>query len=812
MELEKAIEEAVLGNSTVFFGSGFLHGAKNLLEKEPKTGKELSKWFATKCSLDDENLPLSETSEIFLEKFGVQELIKHLKNEYTIKEVSSYHKIFAVVPWIRSYTTNYDNSVELSYKQNGKLLQSCCLEDSLQTIDSSKPILLHINGNIETISENSISNGFKLTDTSYINPAIFTSSPWCVRFKTDIKLSSSVFFVGYSMYDLDIKRVLFESSQNRDKCFFITSKRSPQTKDIILQKFGSVITIGIDEFASMVKLKLDTIKAVKTRSIKYNCFLAFDTLDYSIKEFRDNDVFDLLLLGNYNLSNIWHSINTAGFPQFYVQRDVLSSLSKAIIGKKNRLVLVHSDLGNGKSMFINGLCCICLAAGVKPFLLREELDCIEKEIDAILSLDGSKLIIIENYSNQINTLKYLSTFANKDVAIVLTERTAVHDINYDRLSRVLNIDDMVEVDLNILREPEIDKFANFLSTYGLWGEKASWPLERRKRFIRDTCNSELELILLDIINSPDIRQRLAFLFDLMKSKGGYHEVVIAIFALEVLGISFDIDVIMNLLESNIVNSMKFRNDYLVKELISIDSLRINVKSSITSKFILNNLESASLIVDVLIKIVRKSATLFQIAPIYRSIFRELTIFTNIQNLLPKSNKREACIKFFESVKSLSDNQSNPFFWLQYAIARLSFDDFEKTEIYFDTAYSWAKKRPNFNTFQIDNHFARFLLRKSLAIGETSTCMEYFRTANTILSAQSSAGLDYRYYPYRVALLYVNFYNQYFSSLSALDKIFFISSCKILLHNTKNLHERIRGHRYIKEFEQKIGAIISSHSS
>src|SRR4029434_4627156 len=104
---------------------------------------------------------------------------------------------------------------------------------------------------------------------------------------------------------------------------------------------------------------------------------------------------------------------------------------------------------------------------------------------------------------------------------------------------------------------------------------------------------------------------------------------------------------------------------------------------------------------------------------------------------------------------------------QYAIACTLFEDFERAKMYFSTAYSLAEARDDFNTFQIDNHYARFLLMRSIRSHDQGNCMHSFRDARKLIFEQIQT--ERRHYPFRVATHIAEFYDTFATVLSASDR-------------------------------------------
>jgi hypothetical protein len=214
-----------------------------------------------------------------------------------------------------------------------------------------------------------------------------------------------------------------------------------------------------------------------------------------------------------------------------------------------------------------------------------------------------------------------------------------------------------------------------------------------------------------------------------------------------------------------------------------------------------------MVVDTLIKIATNADAIARPDNVFGIISRNIMISATVQGMLPEAGKRLAVIKFYEAIKGLQSAKSNPFFWLQYAIARLVFSDFEKAGVYFENAYSFAQKRPRFNTCQIDNHFVRYLLTREIEQGKLETCMNSFRRAHEILMAQMR--VEYRHYPYRHAINYFPFYEKFYKGLAQNDKAFFVGACESVLGKIANLPPERRLHHYVVECKEKLSLIVKT---
>jgi hypothetical protein len=184
---------------------------------------------------------------------------------------------------------------------------------------------------------------------------------------------------------------------------------------------------------------------------------------------------------------------------------------------------------------------------------------------------------------------------------------------------------------------------------------------------------------------------------------------------------------------------------------------------VVSEYVLRSGKTAEL-VPVVSKLARLVAKAARAVPRYRSLFNELTKFSSVQRILPESGRLEGTIHYYEDIKEIDWARRSPLFWLQFAIGCLVGDDLKRAKIYFDTAYSLAD-RWDFDTFQIDNHFARYLLVETAnAKLPVNSAVQNFREARGIINRQL-AQRERLHYPFRVACGYQDFVDKFGPQLS-----------------------------------------------
>ena len=170
------------------------------------------------------------------------------------------------------------------------------------------------------------------------------------------------------------------------------------------------------------------------------------------------------------------------------------------------------------------------------------------------------------------------------------------------------------------------------------------------------------------------------------------------------------------------------------------------------------------------------------ALVMNSLLSSSMLYQNLNRILKKDSDQRglnrAIFNIYEKVAYLEYNRENPLFWLQFAIARLADGEYSDAARCFDNAYSYAKNT-NFDTFQIDNHFARYLLEDANEKKNVIEPIEVFKRAHRMLMA-SQKGNQYKHYSFRVARHYSTFYSIYHKDFSFHERYDFFIACHEML--------------------------------
>lgn len=478
MEITEAIKHAIDGNALLFLGSGFSVEAKPIKGSKFLTGKKLADHLYKECGIEPPNDELNYAAQRYEKKFGAAQLVSELQELFTASEVHAHHERFAEINWKSIYTTNYDDVVEKAFAKQKKKIRPVTPEKDTREYTSNRNICVHINGYIETLTTESLNESFKLTNTSYLTES-FSKSKWSFLFRRTLEASRAVIFVGYSLYDIDIQRIIYADGSLKEKIIFIEplGKSLEDYEDSIQEEFGTVIPIGIDGFWE----EYDKISKSYVPEKTSNSLFAFEEIlaPEAISDFRYDNMFDLLFKGEHKLELIWNCVHNSTVDNYFITRNshdmVLDQIEK---GMKN--VIVHSDVANGKTMFLLGLACRLISSGYRVFWLKDDIYDVWDEVNYISSLSVPIVIVVENFSRRTEELKYINLKRSDSTVLLSSAKTSLYEVAQEELTNLVDPSLTFDIDLNKLADNEIILLNTILRKYQLWGERDDWNEKNKK--------------------------------------------------------------------------------------------------------------------------------------------------------------------------------------------------------------------------------------------------------------------------------------------------------------------------------------------
>jgi hypothetical protein len=789
LTFEDALQFVLAGRAVLFTGAGFSRGAKNLRNTPFKSGLGLAAHLAPLVGLPS-TTALEDAAEWFQRKMGKDRLIEELQQEFTVKEVTQDQIDAIKQPWKRVYTTNYDNVAETAAARASKRLTPATLSDMVYELPHSGTLCVHLNGFIDRIKVDLSDAEIKLTDTSYLTQTVIDSQ-WAATLRHDFDAARAVIFIGYSTADIDIRRILYERPELKEKSFFIVGPGIDSLSKDKISRFGTVLEIGLEGFnAAVAKASQSYSEGSGSDPLNY-CVRRFEPPSGTAAAFADQYIFDLVLRGDIRPEYVWQSLH--GHLKYFIDGNAASKALAALEGG-HRAVAIHSDLGNGKTAVLEALKVKAFDAGYDVYSVAHDAETLFEELQAIFKSSRRTLVVVEHYADWLEAIDFIGKNAPGNVVLAVTARASTHDLMVNRLAERLKPGSLVEVPADLLSQAELEQIVDLFDRYGLWGDLAAKSRSYKLDHLARTCHAEWHAILIDRFKAPQIRDRFAPIVETLSKQKRYYEVVIATLVLNVLEFAPSIDILLSLCGSAVLEA-DFKLDVSVREVLDASSGRIRLRSSVAGQFILTQFGDPNVLVSVLTRMAKASDGSARNNHLYFELLKSLTKFNSLQHVFPEHDRKRAFIRYYEAIKDLYFTRKNPLFWLQFAIACTVFEEFDRAEKYFDTAYSLAEKR-EFNTFQIDNHYARFLLMRAIRSKDPTNCMKSFRDARKLIFEQIQT--ERLHYPFRVATSIAEFYDTFAASLSPAERQEIGRAAKHISARIDELPKERQDQRYVEE--------------
>jgi len=536
-----------------------------------------------------------------------------------------------------------------------------------------------------------------------------------------LKSCKAAFFIGTSLdYDLDITRIINTNPDLKNKIFFIDRLIDEEERDELDTRldYGAVKYIGLHNFVKKINEVKSTFNSTENE-IEFECFTKVEPSLFPYKNAITEDYWSLLIYGDIQDKIAYSNIDNN---DYLFNRKEKYELQKYIDDRDEKIVVIHSDIGNGKTSFIRK-CSMDLCKKHDVYVFNGLSESFYEEINYIRDKVKSPIIFLEDYYDHWQVIDYPSCMINEDTKIILSGRSYVHMNRLKELTSRLNItqDDVIEIDLNRLNESEIFSVSNLLDKINIWEKKGVSGNGQKKKYIRKDMKSKLYNILLDLVNSKEIKRRIDKVFASVSSNQGLREILSAICINSILNLGLCAHEIVEYLEIKDFDHM-LRVNESVRTLINWEENKVEFKSPILAQYFSSEKISKKDIISTV-----KKLALYANKNNYDEkselISRKLISVSNLQmiSLNNTGKARSEIIEVFDNLSEFESYKDRPFFWLQYGIACMDAGVLDGAEHYLDIAYKkgeeWGKNRlylqDSFDTFQIDTQKGRFYLESIL---------------------------------------------------------------------------------------------------
>lgn len=801
VDLDSLVETISTGKAVLFVGSGFARNAIALDNNALPTAEGLAEAIGTLGGFDSDK-DLRYAAEKFLRDNDPENLVDYLRDAFTIKECLPHQHVISSAPWRRIYTTNYDMCIEESAKKSGKRIDTVDLEDSPSDFLTRKHICVHINGSLKNLNADNLSKGFKLSNSSYLSADSFLNSPWHYPFKRDLEMCSAIVFVGYSLYDIEIQKILYQNNDLAAKTFFVTSPTIKERERFTIAPFGHCIPIGAEGLASHLEEKLPNyLQEVEVEPLT-------SLLEYKVSENdsipRDADAEKFLLFGDIKDENLERALSSNDGAPLVVRRADLSKALETLLNGQHIAVL--SDFGNGKTVFLRSLAFLLAQKGLPVYTVdnidfynHQDLETLEKSHKRVY-------LLIDSYDQQLVLLQHFADMQPKNVVLVLATRTPRHERERETLNGFnITVDEFI---IDELEDSEIDDFVEIVENVGLWEEgRVTQPLHEKRNYIKNKHKAQLQQSLLSILQAPQMVSRVNDIIKGLWQNRNFKETVFAISVLSALDFPLKPSIISEVAGNDEIYNSALRSNEDFKNLFHISKGEVRSRSSLFSLSLIKNHFAPTYVVDEILLIAERMDQQASGRNQHRQILKAILRFSGVESLFPEKQRINNLVRYYETVKRrLPWLKSDPHYWLQYGMALLAYDEYAKSQRMIDQAYEWAEKKQDYHTVHIDMVQSRLYIEMATKEKLPAESYRLFGKAMDVFRRVPDDDAKFRYLEKVGAL-----FSSCFSTYSKSHKSDFIRICEYLSRETQSHIDRTlpkgSSERRLNSVKEKLDEIV-----
>ena len=695
-------------------------------------------------------------------------------------QTGSYHKILAHAPWMRVYTTNYDNLIEVASSSYSNPLKPITIDNP---VTAERNLVVHINGYVTNLNPHSLNSQLKLTHSSYSADS-FANSKWSEQLRQDAGAAKAIFFVGYSMADIDISRIFFQNPTLKERTFFVVSETEDEISISPLEEYGNVHKLGIEKFSAI----FGAVQAsVVNQKHQYTWLREFK---YEPRESQPDDksAIDLARKGICDSASVAWALASVE-PVYCVKRRVTDHILSQIQHGKRWFVL-HSDLGNGKSLVKEQISVGLDQINYRVFWDTDFENYKTSDLRALSKEAGNIAVFLDATSERFDAIEGILQINIPNIVVFVCVRSTLYELGEttyeDRLP-----EDYVVFDLNTLDRDDCSNLVKLYNRHGLWGSRARLLDEEKLRFLEVNCSGSISRLIVATFEESEIGVRIKRAADsLLNDRSDLAAIIICSFVVNKVGHSPTPELLSSIINKDVRSIMQSTNFEQAGEFVRYKLGGIVIRSSIISEYLLKNTVKPEFLIWHIENFVRRLSQIVR-PPVLQHIFLELqrlpTVFGMIgkRSNLTRDREKEIIVGYFQSISELQYCQRNALFWVHYAMARVEYENFSEASLYLDQAREFARGNQSL-TRDVDNHYARLLLDSRVRSDDYNDYYRAFETAHNVLVQQMNNDKNSRHFPYRQASKYLGFIAHRNDKLSRDEKKSFVVACKQVESAISNL--------------------------
>lgn len=683
MNISSAIAQIRSGRKAILFlGAGFSNDTINVAGTSTPSSLQLADRILRRLQIPG-TAGLGLAIDKLRERLPPQEGFSFIKRELTVTSLTANQKAILSLPWTRLYTTNVDNI--------GSDLSERTWRDATQDDDQVNPgDYVYLHGCIANCTATNFYANLKLGEQLYLQNSR-SGSRYFHALRQDLHECDAVFVVGYSMGDPDFANLFYNSDDLLNKCF-VFSGTPDELSAHRISLIGNNTGLGLADLARLTQNRSEDNQPT------YRAEISIDHDTFDSKEITQAARQNLLIFGRYD-DNVARSSWSGRERSYAISRQEGEKLAALTPPK---IAIVHSHLGNGKSVLFHYTRYLLAAGKKRSFTIREDVSA-EALTQSLLEIPPESHVFFEG--DVFAIADSAEVIRQRSLVLCATSRTTTIRVAMPALARTAR--GLVQLfDTNQLSQPELVTFHDLIDSMAFWPpDLAQIARQRRLEKLENGYGSNINAIVLKIFENKKVKDEiLAQWTSALKGLRPILDHLVVASYMQMIDIS---------VPAYLIN--EFQNmDYGVLRVFENDIIRVSHSgniafgNSIIGEFVLQNHTNRNDVVGALVRF-----TVFvdghSSQRSWQWVVRRLLRYWNLQRLLGSSTAPNDVLDRASYVPSVN---ADPLFWVQYSISQMENKKFLAADRFLSRAYERAKEKGGgFDTYQIDTHAARLTVRK-----------------------------------------------------------------------------------------------------
>ncbi|MBU2944647.1 SIR2 family protein [Shimia thalassica] len=718
-ELKEALLKGSQGKAILFCGAGAsLDSIGFDCEELPAASPLLSKFneFLGK------EFTILEIAAAKVADNSSKEYFRIITDCFKVQTVSIDTKNIMLFPWNKVYSTNYDDSIEIACEQIGKPKQTLTAKDKPSDILQEKLPIIHLHGFVNHFRIDTIRDECILDYDSNVANRVY-EGPWATELKNDISTADVVVFLGYSLYDPEIAKLVLQGDNSRKKIFFINYRIEDEQLNYKQQKFGTPLHIEKDGLASVIEAL-----PVPTNTVKrsFVCFKPASQQSIEHRSINYEDLTDLFLFGR--IQDPLLQADIVGNTSNYIIRPSAVGKVKAELDNGSSLISLYSPLGHGKTV-ISKVIGADLAQDHDVFFAVRNQDNFIEELRSIVASYDRPIVILDDYYKFSKHHREMALLKSEDVVFIFTSRLNVHETRKDELPAQFLNHDVVDLKVGELNRADADALVPLTNQVGMWRELSELTDRKKAQKLISTDHSGYQAnfadILVGLMNSSEMIGRIRKELEILKSisRDAYDVVLLSIY-LEFTNNHVDdfvIDQTLRLNLSEIHSSNEASNIFRVFFNVEKGSSGY-FAGSIFAKYAMEKICDHNDLIGVIEKSANNLADSDPLFEEMKLVLVDLLRFNYLKAIAGQDQSRLRRIgELYSNLSSNSNLNKDDLFWNAFGMCKRALKDFDSAIKHFRTSISYAKNRGrNYIPYHAQNQLIVCLLERGTSVSISSS--------------------------------------------------------------------------------------------